>query len=198
MKTLISKKLLVLCAAATLFAFGACNSGPKQEDTKEAAEEHNDTTVAKQEKNDAQFMVDAAAVNLKEIHVSEAALAHAMMAHTKQLAQMMIDDHQKAYNDLTSLAKSKNIAIPTNLTSGDISDSVKIADAKPKNVDEDYCDMMVSGHKDAIDKFQKEITDGVDADTKNWASSMLPGLQKHLDEAMKCQEECKKMDKDMK
>jgi len=26
----------------------------------------------------------------------------------------------------------------------------------------------------------------------------LPGLQKHLDEAMKCQEECKKMDKDMK
>jgi putative membrane protein len=138
-------------------------------------------------------MVDAASISLKEIHVSQAALAKATMDHTKQLAQMMIDDHQKAYNDLSALAKSKNIALPTNLTSGDISDSVKIADAKPKEVDEEYCDMMVSGHKDAIDKFQKEITDGVDADTKNWASSMLPGLQKHLDESLKCQEECKKM-----
>ena len=197
MKTSISKKLLVLCTAATLFALGACNSGPKQEDTKEAAEEHNDSTFNKPEKNDAQFVVDAASLNLKEIHVSQAALAHAMMDHTKSLAQMLIDDHQKAYNDLSSLAKNKNIAIPTNLTSGDISDSVKIADAKMKDVDEEYCDMMVNGHKDAIDKFQKEITDGADADVKNWASSMLPGLQKHLDEAMKCQEECKKMEKKM-
>lgn len=193
MKTRILKQFFALCTALSLFAFVACNSGPKQEDTKEAAEEHNDSTFDKPAKNDAQFVVDAAAINLKEIHVSRAALNHAMMDHTKQLAQMMIDDHQKAYNDLSALAQSKNIAVPTNLTSGDISDSVKIADAKMHDVDKDYCDMMVSGHKDAIDKFQKESTDGSDPDVKNWASSMLPGLQKHLDEALKCQEECKKM-----
>ncbi len=193
MKTTIFNQFFALCTAVSLFAFVACNSGPKQEDTTKEAEKHNDTTFQKPEKNDAQFAVDAAAINLKEIRVSRAALSHAMMDHTKQLAQMMIDDHQKAYNDLSALAQTKNIAIPTNLTSGDISDSVKIADDKMKDVDKDYCDMMVSGHKDAIDKFQKESTDGADPDLKNWANSMLPGLQKHLDESMKCQEECKKM-----
>ena len=193
MKTPLFKQFVVISIAVSLFGFIACNSGPKQEDTTKEAEKHNDTTFQKPEKNDAQFAVDAATINLKEIHVSQAALAHAMMDHTKQLAQMMISDHQKAYNDLAALAKTKDIAIPVNLTSGDISDSVKIADDKMKDVDKDYCDMMVSGHKDAIDKFQKESTNGADPDLKNWASSMLPGLQKHLDESMKCQEECKKM-----
>src|SRR5207244_5055695 len=98
---------------------------------------------------------------------------------------------------LASLARNKNIAVPTNMTSGDISDSVKIADDKGKDVDKDYCDMMVSAHKDAISAFQKESTEGYDADVKNWATSMLPNLQKHLDAAMQCQEECKKMDEKM-
>jgi len=193
MKTSISKKLFALCVAATLFALGACNSGPKEEDTKKEAEKQNDTMVAKPEKNDAQWIVDVQAANLKEVRVSKAALAHATMTHTKDLAQMMIDGHQKAYDDLAALAKSKNIAVPTNMTSSDISDSTKIADDKTKDVDKDYCDMMVSAHKDAIDKFQKESTDGADPDVRNWATSMLPNLQKHLDAALQCQEECKKM-----
>src|SRR6266480_3682190 len=90
MKTSIFKQFFVLCIAASLFSFSACNSGPKQEDTTKEAEKHNDTTFQKPEQNDAQFAVDAAAINLKEIHVSQAALNHAMMDHTKQLAQMMI------------------------------------------------------------------------------------------------------------
>jgi putative membrane protein len=56
---------------------------------------------------------------------------------------------------------------------------------------------MVSGHKDAIDKFEKEAKDGSDTEIKNWANSMLPTLRSHLDAAMKCQEECKAMEKKM-
>ena len=128
MKTSISKKLLVICSAAMLFALGGCNQGPKEEDTKKEAEKQNDTTVAKPQKNDAQWIVDIEAANLKEVRVSKAALAHATMDHTKNLAQMMIDGHQKAYDDLASMARNKNISVPTNMTSSDISDSVKIAD----------------------------------------------------------------------
>src|SRR5690348_8128976 len=93
----ISQKLFVLLVGAALFAIGACNSGPKEEDTKKEAEKQNDTMVAKPEKNDAQWIVDVEEANLKEVRVSKAALAHAMMDHTKNLAQMMIDGHQKAY-----------------------------------------------------------------------------------------------------
>lgn len=193
MKTTIFNQFFALCITVSLFAFVACDSGPKQEDTMEAAEEHNDSAFKKPMESDAQFAAEAAAINLKEVHISQAALNRVTMDHTKQLAQMMIDEHQKAYNDLSALARTKNIAIPTNLTSGDIEDSVKITKADVKNVDKDYCDMMVSGHKDAIDKFQKQATDGSDPDLKNWASSMLPALQKHLAEAEKCQEESKKM-----
>jgi putative membrane protein len=139
--------------------------------------------------------VDAANINLEEIQLGKLALDRATMDHIKQLAQMMVNDHQKAYDDLSALAKSKSISIPAEPGESAQNDYKKLSDEKPSDFDKDYCDKMVDGHKDAIDKFQKAANDAKDADIKNWANSMLPSLRSHLDESMKCQEECKKMDK---
>ena len=53
--------------------------------------------------------------------------------------------------------------------------------------------MMVSGHKDAISTFEKASTESTDADIKQWATGMLPGLRTHLDHAMMCQKKSDKM-----
>src|SRR5688572_32420960 len=47
--------------------------------------------------------------------------------------------------------------------------------------DKEYCDMMVKGHKEAINAFENAASNAYDADIKAWASSMLPSLRTHLD-----------------
>ena len=48
--------------------------------------------------------------------------------------------------------------------------------------DKEYVNMMISGHKDAIDKFEKASTDAADSEIRSWAASMLTVLRQHLDD----------------
>ena len=111
----------------------------------------------------------------------------------KELGKMMEDEHTKAQNDLQALAASKQITIPLTLTENGMDANKKLMDKTGKDFDKSYCDMMVSGHKDAISKFEKASTDAIDPDIKSWATTMLPSLHMHLDNAMACQNKCEKM-----
>ncbi len=46
---------------------------------------------------------------------------------------------------------------------------------------------MVDGHKDAISKFEKAASEAHDPQIKQWATSMIPDLRKHLDQSLICQ-----------
>ena len=59
--------------------------------------------------------------------------------------------------------------------------------------DKENTDMMVKGHKDAIETFEKAAADATDADIKQWAAASLPTLRTHLDYAMICQKKYDKM-----
>ena len=69
----------------------------------------------------------------------------------------------------------------------------KLMDKKGSAFDKAYCDMMVNGHKDAIDKFDKASTSVTDADIKAWAASMVSPMRAHLDAAITCQKNCEKI-----
>lgn len=157
-------------------------------DTKEVAEDKNDAKFdsAKMEK-DAQFLVNAAEINLEEIKLGQLAQQKGMSNDIKMLGQTMVEAHTKALSDLKSLAQSKTISIPDSATK-DANDAWdKLQKAKGTDFDKKYCDMMVDGHKNAIDKFEKAASDATDPQIKQWASSMLPDLRKHLDLSMTCQ-----------
>lgn len=179
----------------SVLIFAACNNASKHQDDNVGAEKHNDAKFEKPQQKDAQFVVDAADINLKEIQLGELAKQNATLPQTRRMAQMMVTDHQKAYNDLSALAKSKNISIPTAMSNDAQNDYKKLADDKTSQFDKDYCDMMVNGHKDAIDKFTKASTDLNDVDVRTMAVNMLPSLRQHLDTALTCQQLCKDMKK---
>ncbi len=175
------------------FGLTACNNN-KQEDTKDMAEEHNESKMDNHDqKKDAQFLVDAAEINLMEIDLGNLAQKKAMMQETKDLGKMMVDEHTKAMNELKELAAKKTITIPTSATEDGQDKMKKFADKSGHDFDKDYCDEMVSGHKDAIDKFEKASNDANDPDIKAWAAATLPALRNHLDHAITCQEHCKNM-----
>jgi putative membrane protein len=108
------------------------------------------------------------------------------------LGKMMEDEHSKAMEDLKSLAAKKQVTIPTAATEKIQDAYKKLSEKTGKDFDKEYSDMMVKGHKDAIDKFEKAAKDAEDADIRNWASSMLPSLNAHLEHARQCEEKVKK------
>ncbi|MEP7168104.1 MAG: DUF4142 domain-containing protein [Bacteroidota bacterium] len=194
LRTTIFDGIYITAIVAMIFGFSSCMNSSKPEDTKEVAEEHNDAKFDdNKSEGDAQFLVDAAEINLMEIQLGNIAAEKGMMTEVKDMGKMMADAHSKSLDELKGLAAKKSVTIPTALTDEGQNAYKKLNDESGKDFDKDYCDMMVSGHKDAIDKFEKAADKSIDTDIKNWAIATLPALRKHLDMAITCQDNCKKM-----
>jgi putative membrane protein len=190
----LKKALIQVTFVSTIFLIASCSNNQKPEDTKDVAEEHNDAKfdTNKQEK-DAQFLVNAAEINLEQIELGQLAQQIGRTKHVKELGKMMEDVHTKSLNDLNILAKSKMVSIPSSPTDN-AKDAYKTLNKKSGNdFDEAYADMMVSTHKDAIDVFEKASTNGNDTDIKNWATVSLPQMRSHLDHSIDCQKKCNKI-----
>ena len=193
MKNTNGKKLITsaMFALAVLF-MSACNNN-KPEDTKEVAEEHNDAKFDNAKEDDAKFLVSAAEINLEEIQLGQLAQTRGTTTHVKELGKMMETEHTKALADLQNLAAKKQIIIPISLTENGMDANKKLLETKGSKFDKEYADMMVSGHKNAIDIFQKAADEALDPDIRNWATTMLPVLRIHLDHSNNCQKLCEKM-----
>lgn len=191
MKKLTHRKATVIQATFVAFIvlFASCNYNQKTEDTKDVAEERNEEKFDDNKRQkDAQFLVNAAEMNLEEIQLGQLAQQNGRTSHIKELGKMMEDAHTKSLNDLTALAKSKMITIPTSLTDDSKDSYEELNEESGDDFDKAYADMMVSKHKDAIDAFEEASTDSHDADIRNWAAASLPDLRKHLNHSLDSQD----------
>ena len=185
--------MLATASFALIFTLTSCDNAPKQEDTKKVAEEHNEAKFNNNKEKDAQFLVNAAEVNLEEIKLGEIAKTNGKMPEVKKMGEMMVMEHGQALKDLQVLAAKKQITIPTSITDNGQEAYKKMMNKKGSDFDKAYCDMMVDGHKSAVENFEKVSMGEGDADIKGWATSMLPTLRAHLDASITCQKKCEKM-----
>jgi putative membrane protein len=186
-------------AVVLMWALTACNNEKKandeaenKPDMNEAANDTNDKKLDNPAQADAKFVTDVADINYAEIKLGELAQTKAARSEVKELGKMMVKDHTKANSELMALAQKKGFSFPEGPSNDAISDYNSMNDLTGTDFDKKYCDKMVSGHKDAIDKFEKAATDCQDADLKTWASNMLPALHMHLDHSQKCEDMVKK------
>jgi putative membrane protein len=187
-------------AAILVWTLTACNTEKKQNDEaenkpdlNEAAKDTNDKKFDKPTEADAKFVTDVADINYAEIKLGELAQSKGVSADVKELGKMMVTDHTKANSELMAMAQKKDMSFPQGPSNEAISDYNSMNDLKGLDFDKKYCDKMVSGHKDAINKFEKAATDCKDAEVKTWAAKMLPALHMHLDHSQKCEEMVKNM-----
>jgi len=188
-------------AGVSLLAFNtwiACNSNNTTKDntandngTKKEADQHNDAKFDNKSEKDADFVAEAANISLIEMNLGQLAASNAVNADTKDFGNMMNKDHKKAYDDLAALAAKKAISVPSALNESDRKDYNDMSQKRGNDFDKDYIDKMVNGHKDAIEKFEKESKNAADPDIQVWATNMLPTLRAHLDHAMNIQEKLK-------
>jgi putative membrane protein len=189
-KTVFIQATLIIAIIIGITSCGNNNS----KDTKDVAEDHNDAKFDKNDnEKDAQFLVNAAEISIEEISLGQLAQQKGSANHVKELGKMMEESHTKSLAELTALAKTKSISLPTSKTDN-VKEAYKNLNEKSGNdFGKEYSSMIVNGHKKAIELFEKASTDCTDPDIKAWAAATLPILRTHLDQAMICQKQCEKM-----
>ncbi len=187
-----TKRITYLAVASMgIFIFASCDNG-NEGDTKEVAEEQNEDRIdEKKSEKDAEFLVDAASINLEEIKLGELAQQKGTSNDVKDLGKMMVKAHSSAQTDLKGLAAKKSITIPSGITKEGQEAWDKLNDEEGADFNKEYCEMMVKGHKNAINRFEWAASNATDPDIRDWASSMLPALNEHLEHSNTCLEKCK-------
>jgi putative membrane protein len=203
MKNLANIKSLLLqgtvIAMASMLAISCTEN--KVTDTKTVAEEENvakldnreNTAVVARLGDDKQFLIDAAEVNLEEIKLGKLAQEKGTTTEIKDLGKSMQQHHQKSYDELTALAKSKMITIPTQTTDQGNDSFEDLSKETGKDFDKAYADLMVDRHEDAVDLFKTASEDSEDMEIKRWATASLPMMQTHLDRSVKSKEMTKNL-----
>lgn len=174
------KKLFIPLFFATAVLFTACDSNTNSDadNINDSIQEQNRET-ATIDNPDQKFAEKAALGSMMEIEASKIALSQATNPDVKAFAQQIIDDHTKVGNELSSIASTKNMTLPSMLSESHQKDLNDLREKTGVDFDKKYVSMMVDDHKDDVDHFQDAIDKLDDGDLKTFAINTLPTLQKH-------------------
>ena len=121
MKKNTNYNTMLFLATLILITFTAtsCNENQKTDDsTKVAAAENNAKFDNKKLEKDAQFLVDAAEINLEEIQLGQLAREKGTNTCVNELGKMMAEAHSASLKSVTALAKKKLVTIPDSVNTG--------------------------------------------------------------------------------
>lgn len=186
-------QILILTLAA---AFVSCD-GKKTNDSAEVAEDQNDARHDDSDlEKDSKRVVEIADGGLYEVQLATMALTKAKSPEVKKFAQMMVDDHTKANNELKAWAGKKGVSLPDVMSEEKQKKYYDLErDEDANDFDEEYMDEMVEDHKKDINKFEDIADDANDAELKSWAAEKVSTLRHHLSEAERIHDLVKKKSK---
>ena len=128
----------------------------------------------------AEFIKMGAVSNMFEIETSKLALQKSSDAEVKKFAQQMIDDHTKAGKEMkAALTKEQATLVPAALDEKHQEKLDDLKDEDSADFDEDYLEVQVDAHKEAVSLFEDYSKDGDDVKLKNFATKTLPTLKAH-------------------
>ena len=194
MKKILLAGKAILGAGLLVIFLNSCKNETKQEDPKEVAEDTNEAkfdSIA-DKKDDSEYLVDIAEVNLAEIEIGKLAQQKSTNPEVKKFGKMLVDEHTKSAGEVSALAKSKNFTLPTSLTQDGQEEYKKLNEKSGLDFDKKFADMMIDGHEKAIEELQKATKDAKDQDIKLWASNNIAPLTAHLEHAKLLKQELDK------
>jgi putative membrane protein len=156
-----------LCAGASFVSAGAS-----------AQTQASSTTAANPlAQVDRDFVQAASMSSSTEIDASKLATSNSSDKDVKSFAHHMIVDHTKLTLQL-KMAAPHGVAVPKDNSDTAVLDSLK--PLKGADFDKAYISKVgLEGHKQAIAAFEKEVSDGQNADLKKAAQKALPTIKEH-------------------
>jgi putative membrane protein len=126
------------------------------------------------------WMMKVAKGGMAEVELGKLASEKATTDAVKQFGQRMATDHSKANEELKTLAASKKVTLPSEISPEDKALRDRLTRLTGPAFDQAYMRAMVSDHVKDINEFKMEAKSGGDPDVKAWAAKTLPTLEEHL------------------
>jgi putative membrane protein len=133
--------------------------------------------------NDRLFVMAAAAGGMAEVMTSTLALQRAEDPEVRQFAQRMIADHNRANQELMSLAGARGIGVPAAPDIKDQAEADVLSGLRRAEFDRAYIRGQVAAHLCAVGLFEAESQRGADPELRAFAAKTLPTLREHLQHA---------------
>jgi putative membrane protein len=156
-------KLLNTCALTLLIGLGTQSAF--------AAQDNDD------------FVEDASAKGVAEVEAGKLAQEKGTAADVKSFADMMVKDHTAANAKLKSIADAKKLEVSDSAELADKAKAMILELRSTKSFDQAYANNQVKAHEATIELFEKEASEGKDAELKAFATDTLPKLKAHLEQA---------------
>jgi putative membrane protein len=133
------------------------------------------------------FVNKVALSDMLEIQSSQLALAKQADVDTKPFAEKMVADHQKTSSELKSLVEGGKVkaTLPAALDAPHQKILDDLRAKSGKDFDQDYDQLQVKAHREAVALFEAYAKSGDDPELKKWAATTLPHLKEHLSMAEK-------------
>ena len=132
---------------------------------------------------DQDFVNKAAQGNRAEIELGQLVAGKTKDPSVKQFAQMMVKDHTDALSKLQLVAQSKNMTLPDDMPDDAKQLQSKLSSEQGKQLNQDYMASMVQDHQQDVQEFQDATQSLKDPEIKQWVTTTLPTLEKHLSKA---------------
>lgn len=187
-----------LLCAGLLLAATACNNNTETSGTTDTDTMATDTTTMNSSSmmssdtsamaaapviSDEEFMKKVAEGGHNEMGLSRVALDKGATGETKSYANMMVQDHTKAGNELKPIAAQKKVTLPTDMDAEHKALRDQMNNLSGEQLQQQYAQQMITDHEKTVAVFQSEIQNGKDAAVKAFAQKTLPTIQEHLDMA---------------
>jgi len=162
---------------AAIFAVSALQAQDPAPATPQAPAAGNATEISHRAKEFLQF---AAQANQTEIAMANAVEPRSQNSAVKELANMMLADHQQNYAQVKLLAQNHMVALDETLTVMNQRAVNRLQKADEVNLDKDYTKDMLRDHVQCITRFDKAAGEIEEPDVLSYVRTTLPALRKHL------------------
>lgn len=145
---------------------------------------------------DRDFIEDQLEDGNREVVLGRLAAERATHPQVKEFGQMMATDHQAVGEALRQLATRANVQLRAD-TDGDddLRDmNEKLSKLSGREFDLEYMATMVGDHKALVDDVEDKAEGSDHAEVKAWATTALPKMRAHLQQAERLHETLKQAD----
>lgn len=126
------------------------------------------------------FLAKAIQGGIAEVDLGQMALKKSSDPEVREFANQLINDHSEGNRQIDSLAASKQVSLPGQISSGQQATADKLANLTGTAFDKEFIAASLKDHEAAIFEFQYQAFANPDPDVRKLATKTLPTLQHHL------------------
>src|SRR5436305_333566 len=169
----ISRHLLSTLAVTLLLSGPAFAQHPMAGSQKAAAPQHE------LNQKDREFVKNAAIGGMAEVELGKLAQQNGHSPDVKSFGARMVQDHSRANDQLTNIAKERGVQLPQQLDTEHMAMRDRLAKLQGDAFDRAYMKMMVADHDKDVKEFRRQAQTGQDRELKRFARETLTVIEQH-------------------